>query len=125
MDKFLFKVACACLFFGLILLIFGCDSGSNSMDSIASPAPAPINESPPMIEDDFRTHPDILGSNVQQASFIVDQLGLDSRVTCRDGEFLPATMDYRIGRHNFHVEKDIVVGYIIEGSDGNFGITCR
>ena len=35
----------------------------------------------------------------------------------RDGQFLPATLDYRIGRINASVENDIVVDYTVEGQE--------
>ncbi|NCP67655.1 DUF4377 domain-containing protein [bacterium] len=61
--------------------------------------------------------PDYVGLSVEQAMELAETNGVPFRVTMRDGEFLPITMDYRPGRINASVEGDIVVDYEVEGGE--------
>ncbi len=58
---------------------------------------------------------DYIGLTEQEALDKAQQEGVAARVIERDGQPLPATMDYRIGRHNFSVKDGKVYEVYIEG----------
>jgi hypothetical protein len=58
-----------------------------------------------------------VGLTVMQAEAQAVASGVPFRVVMRDGEQLPVTKDYRIGRINATVEGDIVTSYDIEGNE--------
>jgi membrane-bound inhibitor of C-type lysozyme len=60
---------------------------------------------------------DYIGLSVEDAQLLASQNDVPFRVTMKDGQPLPATMDYRIGRINASVENNIVVDYSIEGQE--------
>ncbi len=70
------------------------------------------NETPAMPSD-------YIGLSVEAAQALAEQNGVPFRVTMQDGQPLPATMDFRIGRINAAVEDDIVVDYSVEGVTEN------
>lgn len=55
------------------------------------------------------TDADFKGKKTEEAGALAESRGLKWRVTEKDGESLPATMDYREDRVNFGVENGIVV----------------
>lgn len=69
----------------------------------------------PMEEDANQS--DYVGLTVTQAETQAAGEGIPFRVVMRDGESLPVTMDYRLGRINATVENDIVTSYIVEGNE--------
>lgn len=58
-----------------------------------------------------------IGMTEQEAQKIADAIGSPFRVVERDGQPLPVTMDYRIGRINAVIQSGIVVSYTIEGEE--------
>ncbi len=60
---------------------------------------------------------DYIGLTTEAAETQAIANGVLFRVVSRDGEPLPATMDYRPGRINASVENDIVVSYEVEGEE--------
>jgi hypothetical protein len=57
----------------------------------------------------------IIGMTTAEAAAYAEANSVDFRVGAIDGEFLPVTMDYRIGRITAEIESDIVTGYSVEG----------
>lgn len=57
------------------------------------------------------TAEDYVGMTVEAAQELAEENGVPFRVIERDGEPLPATMDWRPGRINASVENNIVVSY--------------
>lgn len=72
----------------------------------------------PVIEDSKPVEAPVskayLNLSEKAAADLAEKNGVSFRVVKRDGEFLPATMDYRPGRINAEVEKGIVVDYQVE-----------
>lgn len=61
-----------------------------------------------------------VGLTVEEAQILARTMNVPFRVVMKDGEPLPATMDYRIGRINAAIENNVVVSYDVEGqSDMN------
>jgi len=57
---------------------------------------------------------DFVGMNEEAASELASENNIAFRVIMRDGEMLPATMDYRPGRINAQVEDGIVTSFSVE-----------
>jgi hypothetical protein len=57
----------------------------------------------------------IIGMTTAEAAAYAETNGVRFRIGAIDGEFLPVTMDYRIGRITAEIENDIVTGYSVEG----------
>lgn len=60
---------------------------------------------------------DYVGMSEQAALDKAVSAGTPARVVERDGESLPVTMDYMVGRHNFHVRDGRVYEVGVEGSE--------
>lgn len=58
---------------------------------------------------------DYIGLTVEEATELAEENDVMFRVVERDGEPLPATMDYRPGRINASVEDGMVISYMVEG----------
>lgn len=56
-----------------------------------------------------------IGKTVEQARAVADAQGVPFRIVKRDGQFLPATRDFRPGRINAAVRGGRVVSYDVEG----------
>lgn len=74
----------------------------NTMMLVAIPAGVVLN------------HDKIVGLTEAEAIVYAKEQNVPFRVIKRDGETLPATMDYRVGRINAEVEEGVVIGYAIE-----------
>lgn len=59
-------------------------------------------------------HDTILGLTTEEAKAYATATGVDFRLGMIDGEPLPVTMDYRIGRITAEVKNDVVTGYSVE-----------
>jgi len=70
-------------------------------------------QSPPN-ETDPNTHDEIIGMTVAQAEAYAAANDVDFRVGTIDGEGMPVTMDYRIGRITAEIADGVVVGYTVE-----------
>jgi len=70
-----------------------------------------------MSNEEFEMMTDYVGLSIEGAMALAEINNVPFRVTMRDGQFLPATLDYRIGRINASVENDIVVDYTVEGQE--------
>jgi hypothetical protein len=57
----------------------------------------------------------IIGMTTAEASAYAEANNIMFRVGAIDGESLPVTMDYRVGRITTEIENDIVTGYSVEG----------
>lgn len=66
---------------------------------------------------------DYIGLSVEQAEQKAEQENTRFRVIMRDGESLPATMDFVLGRINAEVSNGIVTGYDVEGEANNEPVT--
>lgn len=108
MRRSLIAIACT------VLVLGACSSQSQ-------PAPpAEVEVSEPGLQLDPEENPnaesmqalagEILGSPTSEAdaAALIESEGFTARVTERDGESLPVTMDYRIDRFNLTVDDDIV-----------------
>lgn len=65
-------------------------------------------------ENDLIEYEKIIGMTEDQAEIYAEKTTIPFRVIRRDGEDLPATMDYRPGRINATIEKGLVTEYFIE-----------
>ena len=72
----------------------------------------PIIQEPQVTEPG--THDVIIGLTTGEAEAYAETTGVAFRIGMIDGESLPVTMDYRIGRITAEVEKDVVTGYSVE-----------
>jgi hypothetical protein len=70
-------------------------------------------QSPPN-ETDPNTHDGIIGMTTAQAEAYAAASDVDFRVGMIDGEGMPVTMDYLIGRITAEVASGVVVGYTVE-----------
>jgi hypothetical protein len=57
----------------------------------------------------------IIGMTTAEATAYAEANNIVFRVGAIDGESLPVTMDYRVGRITAEIENDIVTGYSVEG----------
>ncbi len=64
--------------------------------------------------DESDTNDEIIGMTTAEAEAYAAENEVDFRVGMLDGESLPVTLDYRIGRITAEVENDVVVGYTVE-----------
>jgi hypothetical protein len=71
----------------------------------------------PPPSDDAKTPVDYVGMTVEQATEKAAAEGVPFRVVMENGEALPVTMDYVIGRINAEVTDGIVTKYAVEGSE--------
>jgi heat shock protein HslJ len=92
---------------GTLALTLRDDSGSSIFTPVLVPPVEPASSDPTM-------HDEILGMAEEQAEKYAEEKKVSFRVTTRDGEGQPATMDYRPGRINATVEAGVVTGYSIE-----------
>lgn len=60
---------------------------------------------------------DYIGLTVNQATELALERGTRFRVVMQDGESLPVTMDYMVGRINATVNNGIVTSYTVEGQE--------
>ena len=60
---------------------------------------------------------DYVGLSVAEAKALAAANGVPFRVVFRDGEHLPVTMDFVVGRVNAAVQNNVVVGYSVEGEN--------
>ena len=56
-----------------------------------------------------------VGLSVRQAKLLAAKTETPFRVVMEDGNFLPATKDFRVGRINATVKNGVIVSYDIEG----------
>jgi len=73
-----------------------------------------IDVQAPPNEADPNTHDEIIGMTVAQAEAYATTSDVDFRVGMIDGEGMPVTMDYRIGRITAEIADGVVVGYTVE-----------
>lgn len=66
--------------------------------------PAPESPDPSEGDESDDSDDDFVGLELEEAERLATRRRLAHRVTMRDGEPLPATMDYRPDRVNFEVE---------------------
>lgn len=59
-------------------------------------------------EDNFSDN-DFVGLKKEDAFKLCEQRGLRHRVTSENGKSFIITMDYRLGRVNFHIDNNIVL----------------
>jgi len=57
----------------------------------------------------------LIGMSEEEAQFFAATNNTTFRVVERDGEFLPVTLDYRVGRINGVINEGVVTGYELEG----------
>lgn len=74
-----------------------------------------IIEGEELDEELEETKVDYTGLTVEEAVAQAEENDIPFRIVMEDGEALPATLDYRIGRINATVEDGIVVSYDVEG----------
>lgn len=65
-------------------------------------------------EEDAGLHDDIIGMTQIEAEAYAEANEVDFRIGRIDDEFLPVTMDYRIGRITAEIENEVVVHYSVE-----------
>lgn len=58
-----------------------------------------------------------VGMSEDEALLIADENNVPARVVERDGESLPATMDFMPGRNNLYVRDNVVYKVTIEGAE--------
>jgi len=87
------------------------DNRPSAPDQVPDDAVTPPQEPPPGQQQDMRS--EIIGMTEAEAEVYAQATGVPFRVTQRDGEDLPVTMDYVPGRINAVVEGETVVDFTI------------
>jgi len=75
-----------------------------------------IDTQPPVSETEPTSNDVIIGMTTAEAEAYAKANGVMFRVGAIDGEFLPVTMDYRVGRITASITDGIVTDYSVEGS---------
>jgi hypothetical protein len=96
-----------------VIALVGC-SADGSPDVPAGPL-IEIPADNPNAQEMERIANEILGTPTSEAdaTVLIEAEGFISRVVERDGEPLPATMDYRVERFNLVVANDVVIGMTV------------
>lgn len=89
---------------------------------ISTQTPVPTIENTPSElptpeEEKSDSPKDYVGLTLSGAQILAKENNVPFRLVQEDGEFLPATMDYVIGRINASMQDGIVVSYSVEGSN--------
>jgi len=68
----------------------------------------------PSGEPTVNMHDEIIGMTTAQAEAYVQAKAVDFRIGAIDGEVMPVTMDYRVGRITAEIDSGVVTGYTVE-----------
>lgn len=96
-------------------VLVSCSSSDSGEQEAPPPVLVEIPADNPNAAEMQRIANEILGSPTSEAdaTALIEAEGFISRVVERDGEPLPATMDYRIERFNLLVSDDEVIGITV------------